>query len=294
MSRTWRTAAVVLAAAGGLLAAAPAHAIPATAGSVALTSEPGDYVGAGGTYGYSVAAGDVLHVRSTRDSVEQPVNAVHVDVEAANGDRWTMSFSAPSGQPLAVGTYAGAARFAGAGVPGLSVSGNGRGCNTVAGSFTVTEAVFAAAGYVQTFAVSFEQHCDGDPAALRGDVRIDNGPPPPPLGIAVTVDPRGRVHRTGDVVTVGGQVTCDRAVQVGVETEVSQVVDGQTVFGRSFAAVSCTPGAGTRWEVTVLRETVTVFRRGDATVRATASAYDEVYGTSVTAEALRTVRLRRA
>jgi len=57
-------------------------------------------------------------------------------------------------------------------VPGLSFSGDGRGCNTVSGQFTITDAVFGTDGSVQRFAASFEQHCDGAGPALRGNVSV--------------------------------------------------------------------------------------------------------------------------
>ena len=299
MSLPWRRAALTaLLSAGcvvaGVVVAVPAQATPVEAGSVTMTSEPGDFIGVGGTYAYSVAAGDVLLVRSTRVAVDDPVNGVAVDVEAANGDRWSLSFAAPTGQPLVVGDYPGAARMQDAEVPGLDVNGNGRGCNTVVGSFRVTDAVYGLNGYVQTFAVSFEQHCDGDAAALRGQVRIDNPANPAPTTIGVTVAKRGTVDRTGTSVTVEGAVICSRAVQVDVDVEVTQTVGAETVFGHFFPSVFCTPGAKVPWQATVLREVATPFQRGTATVQASAFAFDPVFGTPITAEAVTVVRLRRA
>jgi hypothetical protein len=299
MSLPWRRAALtaVLSAGcvvAGVLVAVPAQAAPVEAGTVTLTSEPGDFIGAGGTYAYSVAGGDVLFVGSSRVAADDPVNGVAVDVEAANGDRWRLSFAAPTGQPLVVGDYPGAARIQDAGVPGLDVNGNGRGCNTVVGSFTVTDAVYGLNGYVQTFAVSFEQHCDGDAAALRGQVRIDNPANPAPTTIGVTVAKRGTVDRTGTSVTVEGAVICSRAVQVDVDVEVTQTVGAETVFGHFFPSVSCTPGAKVPWQATVLREVASPFQRGTATVQASAFAFDPVFGTPITAEAVTVVRLRRA
>ena len=298
MSLPWRRAAAtavlsVSCLAAGVLVAAPAQAAPVEAGSVSLTSEPGDFVGAGGTYAYSVAAGDALFVSSTRVAVDDPVNGVAVDVEAANGDRWRLSFAAPTGQPLVAGDYPGAARFQDVGVPGLDVNGLSRGCNTVVGSFTVAEAVYGVNGYVQTFAVSFEQHCDGDAAALRGEVRIDNPANPAPTAIGVSVAKRGTVDPTGSFVTVQGQVTCSRMVQVQVDVKVTQVVGGETVFGESFPTVVCTPGSGVPWQATVVREVATPFQRGTASVQASGFALDPVFGTPVTADASAVVRLRQ-
>jgi hypothetical protein len=52
--------------------------------------------------------------------------------------------------------------------PGVSLDGNGRGCNTLTGTFTVLDAVFGRNGYVQTFDATFEQHCEGGETAARG------------------------------------------------------------------------------------------------------------------------------
>ena len=65
----------------------------------------------------------------------------------------------PDGQTLTAGTtYANATRypFNGSG-PGLAIYGEGRGCNTLTGSFTVTEATFAGpdSSYIQDFVVTF-------------------------------------------------------------------------------------------------------------------------------------------
>lgn len=71
--------------------------------------------------------------------------------------------------------YEGATRypFQSPTTPGLSVSGTGRGCNTLTGRFDVLEAVYGADGSVQRFAANFEQHCEGGTAALRGSVRYN-------------------------------------------------------------------------------------------------------------------------
>jgi hypothetical protein len=69
-----------------------------------------------------------------------------------NGDWWFLDLAAPSGQVLAPGTYTGAPRnpFNSFAEPDLSVGGNGRGCNTLTGSFTISNVVFGPNGYVQT------------------------------------------------------------------------------------------------------------------------------------------------
>ncbi|MCP3803220.1 hypothetical protein NLX83_28475 [Allokutzneria sp. A3M-2-11 16] len=50
------------------------------------------------------------------------------------------------------------------------MSGNGRGCNQLGGSFTITELVTDAEGKVKAFAATYEQFCENGTAALRGTV----------------------------------------------------------------------------------------------------------------------------
>ena len=79
-----------------------------------------------------------------------------------------LTFAAPPGDVLAPGTYSNAARYPFNGTsPGLSVIGNGRGCNTITGSFTVTEIGFSPVdGSLASFGVTFTQHCEGAAPAL--------------------------------------------------------------------------------------------------------------------------------
>ena len=75
------------------------------------------------------------------------------------------------GAPLAVGKYDNAERapFATPGHPGLDVSGDGRGCNKIQGSFEVF-AISWSVSILKSFTATFEQHCDGIKPALRGCV----------------------------------------------------------------------------------------------------------------------------
>jgi hypothetical protein len=155
MKAFWRrsalTAALSLtAAAGGLLVTGTAHAQTVATGSMTFGGDSGDYISQGKSYSYSTANGDALSVSSSTGST------VSVSVDASNGDRWTLDLDAPGTKVLAAGTYSGAHRypFNGAG-PGLDLSGEGRGCNELSGSFTVTTAVFGPQGYVQTFDATF-------------------------------------------------------------------------------------------------------------------------------------------
>src|SRR6185503_19482015 len=84
--------------------------------------------------------------------------------------RWFVQMNAPRGQPLAVGTYTAAVRagFEPLGTPGLSISGEGRGCNTLTGQFEVTEIRYSPDEVLLLFDATFGQLFDGVNAALLG------------------------------------------------------------------------------------------------------------------------------
>ena len=98
-----------------------------------------------------------------------------VSVDGANGDWWYLDFEPAAGDVLAPGTYTGATRypFNGTGA-GLSISGEGRGCNELSGSFTVNEFTTDRSA-LRTLSISFEQHCEHAAAALRGTFNFRAG-----------------------------------------------------------------------------------------------------------------------
>ncbi len=180
MTVLWRRRPVLAAAlsltaaVGGVLVAGAAHAQTAATGSLSFSGDSGDFISQGKSYSYSTGKGDALNISSSTGST------VSISVNAYNGDWWTLDFDAPGTSAVLVpGTYAAAHRypFNGTG-PGLSLSGDGRGCNELTGSFTIIKAVFGPQGYVQTFDATFEQHCEGGNPAARGSVHISNPPPP--------------------------------------------------------------------------------------------------------------------
>lgn len=88
---------------------------------------------------------------------------------------WDLDFStAQLGQDLAVNTYRQAERaaFASPGHPGIDIGGDGRGCNNITGAFQV-ESISWEGSTLKDFTASFEQHCDGESAALRGCVHFE-------------------------------------------------------------------------------------------------------------------------
>jgi hypothetical protein len=128
-----------------------------------MTSDNGEYIGQGGSYSY----------RSPQDRVIWSGNRRLLQAQVGG---WSLSFQAPTGRRLTPGHFTGATRhpFNGAGA-GLDVTGDGRGCNEVTGEFTVHSSSFDRRGRIRAIDISFEHHCEGGPAALRGRLTFSRG-----------------------------------------------------------------------------------------------------------------------
>jgi hypothetical protein len=133
-----------------------------------LDSQPGDYIGAG-----------QLLLFTPRDStfgILPSTSRAEFFVSQGGIESWDVEFAAPDGHILVPGAYEGAKRYhaQGPGEPGLNVSGEARGCNTLTGRFVVLDSDFAADGTILRFDATFEQHCEGGPFALSGEIRFTN------------------------------------------------------------------------------------------------------------------------
>jgi len=157
-----------------VLAASLCLASAAHAGTLLfLNSQAGDYIGQGAGRLITPANGTFTASRNFD-------NGVNVDFDgSAPGDFWSADLAAPMNAALVPGAYEGATRwpFQAASSPGLSVYGDGRGCNTLTGRFVVLEATYGADGKVESFAADFEQHCESAAPALFGSIRYDAGDP---------------------------------------------------------------------------------------------------------------------
>ncbi|MDO0925729.1 hypothetical protein QQY24_10005 [Streptomyces sp. TG1A-8] len=271
------------------LTAGSAQAQSVGSGSLSFSGDAGDYISGGGSYSYSTDAQDGLTVSANTDN-----GVVSVSVTGANGDWWSLDLAAPSGQALRPGAYTDANRypFNGTG-PGLDLSGNGRGCNTLTGSFTVDDLAFGPNGYVQTLDASFEQHCEGDAAAARGEVHIHNPAPPEQLDLGVAVAVNGTAGSLNGNAAVRGTVTCNQPVDVTVSGNVTQVKKKVLIRGPFSTSVACRPGAEVTWTAQAVPTGTTPFQKGDVEVQAQASATDPNYGGTVTAGETTAVHLSR-
>lgn len=132
-----------------------------------FSSTPGDFIGGGQTRRFDFATGS-WNAESFGDR-----NEVRIRYNPGS-TIWFLEFAAPQGQPLTVGTYENATRFPfqGAASPGLSLTGEGRGCNTVQGRFTIHDVAIGPQGEVHRLHATFRQHCEGQATYLDGEINI--------------------------------------------------------------------------------------------------------------------------
>jgi hypothetical protein len=138
---------------------APAQAAT-SATSFHYTSASGDFVGDGQSMTFTPA--DAIF-RPHYEKEAGASTSMLVDFQVDDG-MWlyNVEFAPPVNQQLHVGTYTGAQRapFRAAGAPGLNIDAQGRGCNVLYGSFTISALATNAAGKLTKFKASFTQHCE--------------------------------------------------------------------------------------------------------------------------------------
>jgi hypothetical protein len=280
--------AMIAPAAAGLMLVSGASAnvdrdASVATGSLTMSSDAGDYVGQGQSYSYGTPSDVFL---AGTDATGTGVRIREISPNFSH--YWELDFSAPDGQQLTPGTYSDAVRNVsqGPGQPGLSVFGSGGGCNRLSGSFTVLAATYGPNGYVQSFDATFEQHCEGNTPALRGEVQIANtSPPPPPATVQITIDPAGELGAHG-TATVHGTISCsvppynpyDPSGAPIISVTVSQQTkSGGISLGNAAFPPSCTP-TPTSWAATTpLPYKGTPYVKGAATVTASTTIADPIY-----------------
>ena len=202
--------------------------------SLTLRSGNAEYVGQGATAGFATPEAVVTAGGSATSGITVSVNE--------GVDRWTVALGAVTGQPLAVGTYTGAARFADATHPRVDVSGDGRGCNATSGSFTVAQLSFDGSGALDTLDATFTQYCDGSPRALTGRVRVGASQVlPSATSLAVTSAVGGQSTLVA-AVTGAGQTPTGRVTFIDATTGLT--LGGATLDGAGRATLSTTLSRG--------------------------------------------------
>lgn len=141
--------------------------------TVELESDQGDYIGQGKSYLYD-ESNSVISFSRNYD------NGITVNIDQKPGDDssyfwWTFNLAAPEGLELKPGVYESAQRhpFQDIDKPGLDFSGTGRGCNSLTGFFEIRNVEYNDEGDVEELDVYFEQHCEGNAAALKGSIAFN-------------------------------------------------------------------------------------------------------------------------
>src|SRR5206468_12605172 len=109
--------------------------------------------------------------------------------------------------------------------PGLDVSGDGSGCNTLTGKFDVDEISFWSTGDLKTFQATFEQHCSGAIPALFGRIRIETPVPLPPLEMTINIRAEGIQDNKSGTATISYAVFCLKKKTNHLDTPVGQALD---------------------------------------------------------------------
>lgn len=156
-----------------------------------LVSDPGDYIGGG----RNASASGTPSVRLSSTGS----NIIGFDItDSVGGNEWTAEFVPGAGAILAPGLFDPAQRypFQVGSAAGLSVYGNGRGCNMLTGKFAIEELARDPLAGLTRVSVTFEQHCEGGAAALRGVINYQaTGTPDRTPGPAKVVNLSGKIFR---------------------------------------------------------------------------------------------------
>jgi hypothetical protein len=129
-----------------------------------------------GDAGEFVSSGKSWTLKSPGQEIQLTQNGPgDVQISFGREDKeFDASFSTDTGRRFEVKSYTGAERwgFASDGHAGLEISGDGHGCNGIAGSFAVTSVEYSPDGKISRFAATFVQRCDDSKLTARGTVDV--------------------------------------------------------------------------------------------------------------------------
>ncbi len=215
-----------------------------------LSSQSGDYVGQGITQTFTPADG-TFSVSNSSDAVSIGFNT------PTYSQFWNLDFGSPSTVKFGWGEYDGAQRtaFRSPTRPGIDVFGDGRGCNTDAGRFLVSDFALNTDGTIARLAIDFEQHCEGAPPALYGSFRYNSSVAAAPrLAVASTHTLKGNAGTSDALVTLSLSLPSTTIVQVAYST-----ADGTAVQGTDYVNTTGTA----MFQPGITSQTITVPIIGD-------------------------------
>ena len=151
-----------------------------------FTSSPQSFIGQGKTLLATTTNGYAFSGYSS--SVYMDSVTFNIGSSGNPPTLWILSFSTAT-PPFTVGSYSNAVRFPDGGgtAPGLDFSGDGRGDNTLTGSFDILELSFSTNHTLISFAADFIQYDNGNPNEWNeGSIRYNSTIPiPEPSALAI-------------------------------------------------------------------------------------------------------------
>ncbi|TVP09707.1 hypothetical protein [Shewanella sp. KCT] len=143
---------------------------PSTLNIMHFVSPSGDYIGAG-----QILTMDDSNALFTISRNEWE-NEDHLGVRVDGDTWWTLDMAAPQGEKLSTKKYENATRypFQAPLAPGLSFTGDHRGCNISSGEFEILELTYDANNQVEKLAVNFQQSCETVNPILKGLIRYNS------------------------------------------------------------------------------------------------------------------------
>ena len=257
-------------------AAVPVAAQTPLEASLSFVSDQGDYIGAGQSRAFT------LDTASFTSRSGQNGGYFGVTVFPFDGGFWFLDIAAPQGAQLVPGAYEGAVRypFQGPGQPGLSLSGDGRGCNTLTGRFDVLEVTFGPNGFIERFTRDLSSTARRRCGVIRRGADCEPAPPPP-LQISLTIHTSSQVDRQSGKVRLTGTIKCSIPADVGVTAVLTQRLNRfslATANANLFAPCSSTSSP---WTLDLTPQGNVPFGNGMAQLDLVASGYDSYYGVFV-------------
>jgi hypothetical protein len=125
-----------------------------------FTSDPGDWVGAGLSESYTAPTASLLLNQYGYGGFNLYITQ--------DTHTWNVLITPPSGKSLQVGKVTSTTRISLTGGPTLDVGGDGRGCNTSTGDYTISAVKHDASGNITGVQGTFDQYCDGSTAGMHG------------------------------------------------------------------------------------------------------------------------------
>ena len=144
---------------------------------LSMSSESGDYIGQGKNWFYTTDSSEFIVTASD-------LNRVYLSIKS--NTTWSVNVAAPDADLIQTQTYTNVQRepFTDIGVAGLSVSGDGRGCNSLTGEFTVKTIEYQeASDDIDSYNAVFTQFCGNSEAALTGEIAYKAIDPSVPVAL---------------------------------------------------------------------------------------------------------------